>query len=46
MDSIIEQKVEEIRQKVGNGRVILALSGGVDSSLLSQLLSTALAATS
>ncbi len=32
MDNIIEQKVEEIRQKVCNGRVILALSGGVAGS--------------
>ena len=33
--------VNEIRQKVGNGKVLLALSGGVDSSVLAALLSKA-----
>ncbi len=42
MDNIIEQKVEEIRQKVGNGRVILALSGGVDSSVVAALVHRAI----
>lgn len=36
--SIIEDKVEEIRSMVGNGNVICALSGGVDSSVLAVLL--------
>ena len=42
MDNIIEQKVAEIRQKVGDGRVILALSGGVDSSVVAALVHRAI----
>ena len=42
MDNIIEQKVTEIRQKVGDGRVILALSGGVDSSVVAALVHRAI----
>ena len=34
MDAFVEHTVKEIREKVGNGRVLLALSGGVDSSYL------------
>ena len=37
MDSIVEQKVAEIRDQVGEDRVILALSGGVDSSVVAAL---------
>ena len=37
MDSIVEQKVAEIRAQVGEDRVILALSGGVDSSVVAAL---------
>ncbi|MBI3766203.1 MAG: glutamine-hydrolyzing GMP synthase [Ignavibacteriales bacterium] len=40
--SIIEQKIEEIRQMVGKENVICALSGGVDSSVLAVLLHKAL----
>ena len=29
----IQQQIEEVRQTVGAGRVLLALSGGVDSSV-------------
>jgi GMP synthase (glutamine-hydrolysing) len=36
------RKVEEIRAKVGTGRVLLALSGGSDSSVVAALLSKAL----
>lgn len=36
------QAIEEIRQKVGNGKVLLALSGGVDSSVCAALLSKAI----
>jgi GMP synthase (glutamine-hydrolysing) len=36
-DSFIAEKVEEIRQTVGNGRAINALSGGVDSSTVTML---------
>ncbi|MCR5595119.1 MAG: glutamine-hydrolyzing GMP synthase [Lachnospiraceae bacterium] len=42
MDSFVEASVSEIRQKVGNGRVLLALSGGVDSSVLAALLARAI----
>ena len=37
MDNLVEQKVAEIREKVGEDRVILALSGGVDSSVVAAL---------
>ena len=37
MDSIVEEKIAEIREKVGESRVILALSGGVDSSVVAAL---------
>jgi GMP synthase (glutamine-hydrolysing) len=33
MEDFIERSIEEIRQKVGNRRVICALSGGVDSTV-------------
>ena len=42
MASIAEQKIAEIREKVGEDRVILALSGGVDSSVVAALLSRAI----
>ena len=37
MDSIIEDSVAAIREKVGEDRVILGLSGGVDSSVVAAL---------
>ncbi|MCR4607791.1 MAG: glutamine-hydrolyzing GMP synthase [Oscillospiraceae bacterium] len=36
------RSIEELRSRVGNGRVLLALSGGVDSSVLAALLSEAI----
>ncbi len=42
MDSFVENTVQEIREKVGNGKVLLALSGGVDSSVAAGLLSKAI----
>ena len=42
MDSFVESTVREIREKVGDGRVLLALSGGVDSSVAAGLLSRAI----
>ncbi len=38
MESFIESQVAEIRAKVGNGRVLCALSGGVDSSVAAALV--------
>jgi GMP synthase (glutamine-hydrolysing) len=37
-DAFVEEAVREIRARVGNKRVLLALSGGVDSSTLAFLL--------
>ena len=42
MDDYIERQVAEIREKVGNDRVILGLSGGVDSSVAAALISRAI----
>ena len=40
--SFVESTVEELRRQVGNDRVILGLSGGVDSSVAAVLLSKAI----
>ena len=42
MDDFIEMQVDEIRQKVGDKKVILGLSGGVDSSVTATLLHKAI----
>ena len=42
MDAFVEENVKAIRQKVGDGKVLLALSGGVDSSVLAALLARAI----
>ena len=42
MDSFVENAISEIREKVGSGKVLLALSGGVDSSVAAGLLSRAI----
>ena len=42
MDSFVENAIAEIREKVGDGKVLLALSGGVDSSVLAALLAKAI----
>lgn len=41
MDSFAEKQVALIREKVGDGKVLLALSGGVDSSVVAALLAKA-----
>ncbi len=41
MDSFVEESNRAIREKVGSGKVLCALSGGVDSSVAAVLLSKA-----
>lgn len=41
MDSFVEESIKAIRKKVGNGKVLCALSGGVDSSVAAVLMSKA-----
>ena len=42
MESFIEKSVKEIKEKVGDGKVLLALSGGVDSSVAAALIGKAI----
>lgn len=42
MDSFVESSIKAIREKVGDGKVLLGLSGGVDSSVAAGLLSRAI----
>ena len=41
MDSFVETSIRELREKVGDGKVLCALSGGVDSSVAAVLLAKA-----
>ena len=38
----LKNKIKAIKEKVGNGKVLCALSGGVDSSVAAVLLSKAI----
>ena len=42
MDSFVDNSIREIREKVGAGKVLCALSGGVDSSVAAVMLSKAI----
>ncbi len=41
MGSFVETSVKALREKIGNGKVLCALSGGVDSSVAAAMLSKA-----
>lgn len=41
MENYAKKSIKEIKEKVGDGKVLLALSGGVDSSVTAALLSKA-----
>ena len=41
MSSFVEETVKALREKIGDGKVLLGLSGGVDSSVAAALLSRA-----
>ena len=43
MDNFIDMQIQKIRETVGDKRVLLGLSGGVDSSVVGVLLQKALA---
>lgn len=42
METFVEEKIEEIKQIVGNKKVLCALSGGVDSSVVAILIHKAI----
>ena len=42
MDSFVEHNVQALREKIGSGKVLCALSGGVDSSVLAAMLAKAI----
>ncbi len=41
MDSFVETTIQSLKEKIGSGKVLCALSGGVDSSVAAVLLSKA-----
>ena len=42
MDAFVEKSIRAIREKVGNGRALCALSGGVDSSVAAVMMAKAI----
>lgn len=42
MDTFVENSIKEIREKIGHGKVLCALSGGVDSSVAAVMLAKAI----
>lgn len=42
MDSFVETTIKQLKEKIGNGKALCALSGGVDSSVAAVLLSKAI----
>ncbi len=42
MDSFVETAISQLREKIGTGKVLCALSGGVDSSVAAVLLAKAI----
>ena len=42
MTNYIEDQIKKIREQVGNGKALCALSGGVDSSVVAALVSKAI----
>lgn len=42
MDSFVETTIRDLREKIGEGKVLCALSGGVDSSVAAVMLSKAI----
>ena len=42
MASFVETTIQQLREKIGTGKVLCALSGGVDSSVAAVLLSKAI----
>ena len=42
MEAFVETSIKQLREKIGNGKVLCALSGGVDSSVAAVMLSKAI----